>query len=101
MIVRRLIRHLIRPAARDGLDVTGYIRHVENDFAITLNAAAVGGLRTLADMVELVIRRRSDLGLASDPTRVWRTVRRITAVDMGVDASELRPETRFAEDLCC
>jgi hypothetical protein len=60
-----------------------------------------GTLGTLGDLSGYVARERRQQGRPLSDEEVWQAVRRVTSEEFGVDAGELHPGIRYAEDLLC
>jgi acyl carrier protein len=78
-----------------GLDAVEIIMRLEDEFGIEIPEASVE-LKTVGELstwlAERSPHRRS--------TEVWRTVQRIVAECLCLSDSEVRPESRWIEDLC-
>lgn len=85
----------------EGLDVTGYVASMERHFCVQLSPAEVELTYTLGELTDLIARTIREAGRAGANDDVWPDRRRITAHEFGIDANELNPGIRYAEDLNC
>ena len=85
----------------DGLDITEYVRALEAEFEVELRQEDLGCVFTLWDMVVCIARKREQIGRAMSEEEIWPILRRITADQLAIDASELHRRMRYVEELCC
>lgn len=84
-----------------GLDLVELTMSLEDHFGVDLPDQDLTHVRTVADVVRLIVTRQAAMGRVSDPASVLHDVRRITASELGLTLEEVHAESRYVEDLGC
>jgi hypothetical protein len=99
-VERRIFAWVSQLWASETLDATEYFARLEREFGVTIGPDETPALCTLGDLSALVSRKLAAAGRPLPEDAVWRAVRWITSQELGVREGDLRPDTRFVEDLC-
>ncbi|MBS0260752.1 MAG: hypothetical protein JSS02_02250 [Planctomycetes bacterium] len=78
-----------------GLDMTAFVMEIEETFGISIPDKDYQDLDTVGALSDYVARQYR----VAEPDDVWQTVRRITSEHFNIPPAEIKPTSRWGEDL--